>query len=227
MSLLVFKGVTKSYNANDIALRKINFELAPGEFAALSGPSGSGKSTVLYLAAGLDIPTQGSVHLLGRDLKKLSPQEMSNLRRHAVGFIFQAYNLFPVLTAIENVEYPLALQGVSRRDRGDLAKQALNEVGMAKFAKRRPNQLSGGQQQRVAIARAMVTEPKIIFADEPTANLDSKTSERLLELFGELNANHNITFLFSTHDPKILSLVKRVIEVADGEILKDHTKKAA
>jgi len=192
-----------------------------GEFVALAGPSGSGKTTALNLAAGLDKPSRGEIVLLGKTLNRLNSEEITELRRHSVGFVFQAYNLIPILNAVENVEYPLALRKVAAKDRRKLAERALEEVGLADFAGRYPSQLSGGQQQRVAVARAMVTHPRIVFADEPTANLDSKSAERLLQVFRELNRNKKTTFLFSSHDPRVLAVADRIIKLSDGKIAAD------
>ncbi len=221
MSLLTLKKVSKHYPGDAVGLMEVSFSLGQGEFAALAGPSGSGKTTILNLSAGLDHPSDGEIHFLGKNLKGLDGEALARLRRRSVGFIFQSYNLFPVLTALENVEYPLALLDMPQAKRRKLAAAALEEVGLGGFGKRFSNELSGGQQQRVAIARAIVTSPKIIFADEPTANLDSKTSEKLLELFRSLNESKGITFLFSSHDPKVLQVAKRVLEVKDGRIVAD------
>lgn len=221
MIIIQFKGVSKEYPNKTTGVTEISLAIQMGEFTALAGPSGSGKSTLLNLAAGLDLPSTGEVLLLGNNLKALEPNSLTALRRHQVGFVFQAYNLFPVLTAVENIEYPLALKGVPPRQRREKAEQALEEVGMKGLGNRLPSQLSGGQQQRVAIARAIVSQPKIIFADEPTANLDSSTSEKLIELFKNLNETKKITFLFSSHDPMVLKAAKRVIEICDGKVKHD------
>lgn len=221
MKVLQFENVSKEYSKDATALKSVSFSFEKGEFAALAGPSGSGKTTILNLAAGLDQPTSGRVILLDKDLKKLTPLGLSELRRQSVGFVFQAYNLFPVLTALENVEYTLALQRVPGAERRKAAKAALQEVGLEKYANRRPSQLSGGQQQRVAIARAIATKPHLVFADEPTANLDAATTESLLKLFRELNERRGISFLFSSHDPRVLKETKRILEVADGELKSD------
>lgn len=217
--ILSFEQVSKQYSPLETAIKDISFEVAAGEFAALAGPSGSGKSTILNLAAGLDVPTNGTVKLLGHDLSVLSKEALSHLRCNQVGFVFQSYNLFPVLSSLENVEYPLALKGVSPKERRILSEKALEETGCSSLGKRLPSELSGGQQQRVAVARAIVTSPQIVFADEPTANLDSKTAQRLIEVFKNLNRNKNITFLFSSHDPLVLENAERIIQVADGQLL--------
>lgn len=221
MSIIRFNGVQKLYGKEETALHSVSLEVKAGEFTALAGPSGSGKTTILNIAAGLDKPSSGEASLLGYDLRTLSPELLCQLRRKKVGFIFQSYNLFPVLNVLENVEYPLALNQVPRNRRIKMAFKALNAVGLRDYAYRFPNQLSGGQQQRVAVARAIVNCPQIVFADEPTANLDSKTATHLVELFKELNEKKGITFLFSSHDALILKHAKRVIEVSDGQIKSD------
>lgn len=221
MALLSFEHVYKDYARTAVALQGISFVVGEGEFTALAGPSGSGKTTVLNLAAGLDSPSRGSIQLLGKNIGRLSKEELTNLRRQWIGFIFQSYNLFPVLTALENVEYPLALKNVPTKLRRELAKAYLDEVGLTGFVNRFPSQLSGGQQQRVAVARAMVTNPKIVFADEPTANLDSKSAQSLLSLFQTLNQRKRTTFLFSSHDPRVLNVAQRVITLSDGKIHSD------
>lgn len=221
MSILTLYKVSKSYGAMAPALYEITFTIEEGEFAALAGPSGSGKTTILNLASGLDRPTTGTVKLLGKQTGQLTEAALANMRRGSIGYVFQAYNLFPVLTAIENVEYPLALRHIPPKDRHYMAKSALEEVGLGDLGNRFPSQLSGGQQQRVTIARAIVCKPSIIFADEPTANLDSKTAIRLIALFQELNEKKNITFLFSSHDPMVLKSAHRILEVFDGKIKSD------
>ena len=221
MTVLVFEAVSKVYASNAPALQEISFSIEAGEFTAFAGPSGSGKTTALNLAAGLDVPSAGTIALLGKDLRKLNRDGLTRLRRDAVGFVFQAYNLLPVLTAMENVEYPLALRKMPSRERRLRALASLAEVGLENYSNRFPNQLSGGQQQRVAIARAMITDPEIVFADEPTANLDSKSAEKLLLLFSRLNETRDTTFLFSSHDPRVLSIAHRVISLQDGKITHD------
>jgi putative ABC transport system ATP-binding protein len=219
--LLSFHSVYKDYAGESSALSGVSFSVREGEFTALAGPSGSGKTTALNLAAGLDCPSRGEIVLLGKTLNRLKPEQIIELRRHSVGFVFQAYNLIPILTAVENVEYPLALRKVGSTERRRMAERALDDVGLADFAGRHPSQLSGGQQQRVAVARAMVTDPRIVFADEPTANLDSKSAERLLEIFRELNQTKKTTFLFSSHDPRVLAVADRIIKLSDGKIIGD------
>jgi putative ABC transport system ATP-binding protein len=222
--IVSFNQVSKQYSQLEVAVQQVSFEIKKGEFTALAGPSGSGKTTLLNLAAGLDSPTSGQISLVGQDLAKLSSVQLTQLRRDEVGFVFQSYNLFPVLTALENVEYPLALKKVRPRERRRLAQKALDETGCGDLSHRRPSELSGGQQQRVAISRAIVTMPSIVFADEPTANLDSQTAKKLLQLFKFLNESKKITFLFSSHDPLVLATAGRIIQVADGKVVSDIQK---
>ena len=218
MNILEFREVSKVYNQEKSGIHDLSFSVKQGEIVALAGPSGSGKTTALNIAAGLDEFCDGEVRLLDRSLQNLLPQQLLNLRRNDVGFIFQSYNLFPVLTVLENVEYPLALKGVRFHERIEKAKRCIEEVGLAGLEDRMPSALSGGQQQRVAVARALVTEPRIIFADEPTANLDAVTAEKLLLLFRELNDKQGTTFIFSSHDPRVLKFADRVIVLADGRL---------
>lgn len=218
--------VTKVYQTGQVESRALNgvtFQVQPGEFTAIVGPSGSGKTTLLNLLGALDVPTDGRVSVLGCDIRALSKQKRSDLRLHSLGFVFQAYNLVPVLTARENVEFVLELQGI-KQGRRERAQAVLDQVGLNEFADRRPNQLSGGQQQRVAVARAVASNPKIVLADEPTANLDGENAEVLLELMKDLNSQ-GITFLFSTHDPRVVTHARRVVTLVDGRIDEDHVKK--
>jgi len=219
--ILKLELVSKTYE-DAPALQEVSFSLETGEFAALAGPSGSGKTSLLNLISGLDRPCSGKIEILGRELGKLSQDQLAWLRRGKMGFIFQSYNLFPVLTALENVEYPLALLRIPPDERRARAVSALHAVGLRKYAHRRPNELSGGQQQRVAVARAVVAAPKLVLADEPTANLDSKSAASLVELFRELNESRGITFLFSSHDSRILKSAARVLEIADGRLCSDE-----
>jgi putative ABC transport system ATP-binding protein len=219
-------NVTKVYQTGQVeshALQGVTFQVQPGEFTAIVGPSGSGKTTLLNLIGALDVPTQGQIIVLGQDIHTLSRHRRSDLRLHSLGFVFQAYNLVPVLTARENVEFVLELQGV-KQGRRDRAQAILDQVGLADFADRRPNQLSGGQQQRVAVARAVASNPKLVLADEPTANLDGENSELLLKLMKRLNEQQNITFIFSTHDPRVVAYARRVVTLVDGRIDQDHVK---
>ncbi|MBU0985461.1 MAG: ABC transporter ATP-binding protein [candidate division Zixibacteria bacterium] len=225
--LIVTTGVTKTYQDNGVpvhAVRGIDLTIRCGEFTAIVGPSGSGKTTILNIISGLDTVTSGEVWLAGKQLSAMSGTELSDFRRDRVGFIFQAYNLIPVLTVEENVEYIMLLQGVSKQERHDRVDKILGELGLAGFAHRLPTKLSGGQQQRVAIARAMVSGPAIILADEPTANLDSKTGAELLDMMRTLNENSGITFLFSTHDTQIMERARRLITLRDGVIHSDEVR---
>lgn len=200
------------------ALRGLDLELAPGEFTAMAGPSGSGKSTLLNIIGGLDRPTFGSVHIEGRDLGSMSRTQLSDLRRRRIGFIFQAYNLIPVMTVMENAEYVLMLQGVPLKERRRKVSNLLEEVGLSGLEKRFPRELSGGQQQRVAITRAIAPEPALILADEPTANVDSGTGRSLLDLMRRLNRDKGTTFLFSTHDRSVMEQARRLVRLRDGAI---------
>ncbi len=200
------------------ALRGVSLKIESGEFTAIAGPSGSGKSTLLNLLGGLDQPTSGKILIEGQDITVLSETELCDLRLKKIGFIFQAYNLIHVLTARENVEYVMLLQGLSEKERRRKSMEILTEVGLRDQADRRPTELSGGQQQRVAVARAIITAPAIVLADEPTANLDSTTAGGLLDLMAELNQKHKVTFVFSSHDPLVLSRARRVIRLHDGQV---------
>lgn len=220
------QNLTKDYGQDGVvtrALRGVTLTLAAGEFAAMAGPSGSGKSTLLNIIGGLDRPTSGTARVQGQELSGMSGSALSRLRRDTIGFIFQAYNLIPVLTALENAEYVLMLQGVPSRKREERVRAILKEVGLEGLENRFPRQLSGGQQQRVAIARAIASEPSLVLADEPTANVDSKTARSLLELMRRLNEEKGITFLFSTHDQAVMKEAKRLILLQDGQIIhEDH-----
>ena len=219
------KDVIKNYGQGEVvtrALRGVNLVLEKGEFTAMAGPSGSGKSTLLNLIGGLDRPTSGLVEVESHDLTQMSHTKLSHLRRDRIGFIFQAYNLIPVLTAFENAEYVLMLQGTPADERRDRVRRVLNEVGLEGLENRYPRELSGGQQQRVAIARAIAPEPALILADEPTANVDSKTARSLLELMRRLNEEKGATFLFSTHDRAVMRQARRLILLKDGEIFNDN-----
>lgn len=200
------------------ALERVTLDFQPGEFTAIAGPSGSGKSTLLNLIGTIDTPTSGEIRFKGRAVTHLSEDQLADFRLREMGFVFQAYNLIPVLTAAENVEYPLALQKVAREERRARALEALAWVGLEGLEDRRPDLLSGGQQQRVAVARAMVHRPSVVLADEPTANLDSKTAGSLLDMMLRLNAEHKITFLFSSHDPTVLSRARRILRLHDGRL---------
>lgn len=225
--VIVTEGLTKIYNPDGIpihALNGIDLTIQSGELTAMVGPSGSGKTTFLNIISGLDAPTEGKVWLAGKVLSEMSGNELSDYRRDNIGFIFQAYNLIPVLTVKENVEYIMLLAGVQKTERHDRVSAMLESVGLAGVEDRMPTELSGGQQQRVAIARAMVSEPTIVLADEPTANLDSKTGADLLEMMRNLNAETGMTFIFSTHDPMVMESAKRLITLRDGKVDSDETK---
>lgn len=219
------EGVSRRFGkgaAEVVAVDQVSFSLMQGEFAALVGPSGSGKSTLLNLVGGLDDADHGTIELAGRDLASLSASEKSDFRRDHIGFIFQSYNLIPVLSAAENIEYIMLLQGVKGAERRRRVNEMLEIVGLSGLGHRRPAEMSGGQQQRVAVARAMASNPEIILADEPTANLDSKTGIALLETMRQLNESQGVTFLFSTHDQKIIDRAKRLIWLEDGRIVDDQ-----
>ena len=208
------------------AVDQVSITIEPGEFTAIIGPSGSGKSTLLHLLGGLDNPTSGKVELAGTNIAAMSGGELSDFRRDHIGFVFQAYNLIPVLSAEENIEYIMLLQGASATTRRQRVQEMLALVELSGLGDRRPNQLSGGQQQRVAVARAMASHPNIILADEPTANLDSHTGIALLDVMKDLNQNqnHNMTFVFSTHDEKIMSRASRLIHMQDGAVIRDERR---
>lgn len=219
--MISLKDVTKEYKLGKTvvnALRGVNIEIGEGEFVSFYGPSGSGKSTLLNIIGCLDSPTQGEVRIDGKDVSNLSDTLCSKLRNRTIGFIFQMFNLIAVLNAYENVEYPLLILGLSKKERQKRVLKMLEEVGLLEFIKHRPDELSGGQRQRVAIARALVTNPKIILADEPTANLDSQTGLEILELMKRINEEHKTTFVFSTHDPRIRGYAKKVYNLIDGRI---------
>lgn len=226
-NIIVTEDVKKDYKDHDVvvrAIRGIDFIIKSGEFTAIRGPSGSGKTTLLNIISGLDYPTKGKVWLDSKLLSEMSGKELSDFRRDHIGFIFQAYNLIPVLTVEENIEYIMLIQGLSKKERHKKVREILKEIGMDGFEKRFPPKLSGGQQQRVAIARAMVSEPDLILADEPTANIDQKTGASLLDMMRELNRKTGMTFLFSTHDPMVVERADRVITLKDGLIETDEVK---
>jgi len=220
--LVKLTGVGKSYRLGAVdvkALDAIDVEIGRGDFLALAGPSGSGKTTLLNLIGCIDKPTTGRVVIDGVDVTDVPLHRLAPTRRDTLGFIFQTFNLIPVLTAFENVEYPLLLKGVARRERDTRVRRWLDAVGIAAQAKQRPDQLSGGQRQRVAIARAMVVEPKLVLADEPTANLDSDTALRILDLLAELNRETKTTFVFATHDQELIARAARTVRLRDGRIV--------
>jgi putative ABC transport system ATP-binding protein len=223
-ALIQIAHLSKHYQQGELpvnALLGINLTVQKGEFIALAGPSGSGKTTLLNLIGALDIPSSGSIALGGQTLSSQSRAQLAELRLHKIGFIFQDYNLLPVLSALENVEYVMLLQGVPAAERSARAYAALKLVGLEGYEQRRPLQLSGGQQQRVAIARAIATEPLLVLADEPTANLDSETGAALINTMLELNRSKGITFVFSTHDEMIMRHASRVVRLKDGKVLED------
>jgi len=225
--IVTCRGITKRYGRGELkvmALNGVDLDIYPGDFATLAGPSGSGKTTLLNMIGGLDAPTDGQVSLDGQELANLSKTELADMRLHKVGFVFQAYNLVPVLSAVENIEFILRLAGVDATERHQRAMDALAEVGLQGLEDRRPSHLSGGQQQRVAVARALIGRPSIVLADEPTANLDSKTAEELIDLMSDLNTEQGITFLMGTHDARVINRSRRHIEMTDGRIASDERR---
>ncbi|MBE9545539.1 MAG: ABC transporter ATP-binding protein [Proteobacteria bacterium] len=227
MNIVECIDIKKTYQQGQIkvhALRSISLNIEKGEFAAVAGPSGSGKTTLLNLVGGLDALDSGSIVVDGNDYNQMSQSQLANLRLHKIGFVFQAYNLIPVLSAAENVEFVMLLQGVTARERQQRAKAILDDVGLEGKYDRRPAELSGGQQQRVAVARAIVSNPSIVLADEPTANLDSKTGNGLLEMMKKMNEEKKVTFIFSTHDKMVMDYARRLILLRDGLLADDRVK---
>jgi putative ABC transport system ATP-binding protein len=225
--IVELREVTRTYRQGALevhALMKLSLRIEPGEFTAICGPSGSGKTTLLNLIGALDRPTAGAIRIEGRDLGDMGQRERSHLRRDRIGFVFQAYNLMPVLTAYENAEMVLSLQGMDREERRERVMGVLEEVGLGGLENRRPDELSGGQQQRVAIARAIASNPAVVLADEPTANLDSENATHLLDIMGQLNRERGITFLFSTHDPRVMERARRLIRIVDGQVESDEQR---
>ncbi len=228
MKIIEIKNLHKVYTDNSVsvnALNGINLEFEEGEFSAIVGPSGSGKTTLLNIIGGLDNATEGNVVIDNVAINELSPRKLTDFRMKNIGFVFQAYNLIPVLTAGENVEFIMQLQGSSKKQREARTQELLQAVGLGEMTNRRPSKLSGGQQQRVAVARALASKPKFVLADEPTANLDSKSTENLLEIMEQLNKEENITFIFSTHDARVVNKARRVITLEDGKIVSDTKTK--
>jgi len=225
MDIIDIKGLKKNYALGSTtvhALRGVDLTIAKGDFMSIIGPSGSGKTTLLNVIGCIDDATEGSVKVSGREITKLNDREITSMRLHHIGFIFQTFNLIPVLDAIENVEFPLLLmRKFSRQEIRKRAEKLIEEVGLSEYMKHRPAELSGGQRQRVAIARALVTRPDIVLADEPTANLDSVTGEQILNLMREMNRIENTTFIFSTHDANVLKYARSVIKIRDGLIVKE------
>jgi putative ABC transport system ATP-binding protein len=228
MSLLELKNITKIYQQGEIevpALRGIDLNIGTGEFSTVFGPSGSGKTTLLNIIGCLDKPTEGKIIFNNKNIANLSKTDLASIRRKNIGFVFQSYNLIPVLTAYENVEFAIKiLEHLSKEDIHNKVMNILDLVGLEGLEDRKPNELSGGQKQRVAIARALVKEPKLVLADEPSANLDSKTSEDVLEIMLKMNKELETTFLFSTHDPLVMDYAKRKIEIKDGLITRDERR---
>ncbi len=228
--MLEAKQVTKTYNTRGVethALRGVSLSIGEGEFTVLAGPSGSGKTTLLNLFGALDEPSSGEILLDGQNIGDLSATELAELRLRKLGFVFQAYNLIPVLSARENVEFVMELQGVAPQERRRRALAMLHEVGLDGLEEKRPLEMSGGQQQRVAVARAIVSGPRVVLADEPTANLDSKTAAQLLDTMRAMNREHRVTFLFSSHDPMVIERADRVVRLHDGKIAADERRASA
>jgi putative ABC transport system ATP-binding protein len=220
----------KTYRQGEIevtGLDHVSLEIVEGDFVCLSAPSGGGKTTLLNAIGGLDTPDSGEIWLAGQRIDSLGKAELAKIRLHHIGFVFQAYNLIPVLTAQENVEFVMEVQGVPTADRRARSLEILEEVGLAGLEDRRPAQMSGGQQQRVAVARAIASQPELVLADEPTANLDSQTAEQLMALFVELNQHHGTTFVIATHDQRVMDYAKRIIRMLDGRIVGDEQREAA
>jgi len=227
MALLTLQGISKRYQQGDVqvnALDDINLQVEEGEFTALVGPSGSGKTTLLNIIGGLDAPTQGRTQLSGTDITGLKEAELSDFRLFQLGFVFQAYNLVPVLSALENVELVMVLQGRSVEEMRERAEHYLQLVGLQEVMQRRPSALSGGQQQRVAVARALAAGPRLVLADEPTANLDSENATALLDIMHRLSHEEKTTFIFSTHDPRVMERAERIITLRDGKIVGDENQ---
>ncbi len=224
MSSVVCEALCKTFRQGEetiIGLDRVDLLIEPGDFVCLSGPSGSGKTTLLNAIGGLDIPDSGIIRVAGKRIDQLGKGELADMRLNNIGFVFQAYNLIPVLSARENVEFVMQIQGVSAAKRGAIARAILEEVGLQGMEQRRPAQLSGGQQQRVAVARAIASRPTLVLADEPTANLDSKTAAHLMDLFARLNQSHDTTFIIATHDPRVMAYARRLIKMVDGRIVDD------
>ncbi len=227
MNIVDVIDVTKTYKQGKIevyALAGVTVSVTRGEFAALAGPSGSGKTTLLNLIGGLDKPTRGRIILDNEEITDLSQSKLATMRLNKIGFVFQAYNIIPVLSARENVEYVMLMQGVPAKERTERARTILDEVGLVNMHDRRPAELSGGQQQRVAVARAIVSRPSIVLADEPTANLDSKTGRGLLEMMLQMNEKRGVTFIFSTHDQMVMDYARRIVHLKDGLVMDENIK---
>jgi putative ABC transport system ATP-binding protein len=228
MSLIEMRDIKKDYLLGETsvhALRGVDLMIDKGEFVAIWGPSGSGKTTLLNLIGAIDQPTSGQFYIEGQEVKRLSDNKRTELRNRSIGFIFQGFNLIPVLSALENVMLPLEIRGASSSEIRDRALSRLDEVGLSNFVRHRPDKMSGGQQQRVAIARALVTNPSLVIADEPTANLDTGTSKKIIGLMRDLNEKEKTTFVFSTHDQRLLDKVERLVRLEDGKIVDGGDKK--
>lgn len=227
MKILEIKNASKIYNESEVQVNAVNgvtLDFQEAEFVAIVGPSGSGKTTLLNLIGGLDNPTSGEIIIDGTNLSKLKSSELIDFRMRNIGFVFQAYNLIPVLTAKENVEFIMNLQKWSRQERDERTFELLKAVGLSDRANSRPTKMSGGQQQRIAVARALASRPRFVLADEPTANLDSKSASTLLEIMEKLNHEEKITFIFSTHDARVVRMAHRVITLEDGRVLSDDVR---
>ncbi len=227
MSIIKATNITKTYNSTAVpvhALNGINLEIEKGEFTAIVGPSGCGKTTLLNILGGLDHPTTGEVTLADTNITTMNDGNLIDFRLNNIGFVFQAYNLIPVLTTLENVEFIMLLQKRSKKERDERAMELLTQMGIAEKADQRPSQLSGGQQQRVAVARALASKPQFILADEPTANLDSHSTSALLDIMARMNQEEGATFVFSTHDQRVIDKARRIITLEDGQIIRDETR---
>jgi len=227
MNIVECTEIKKTYQQGKVevqALRGINLSIKKGGFIALAGPSGSGKTTLLNIIGGLDLADSGTVNVDGKSFDKMNQSQLANLRLHSIGFVFQSYNLIPVLSAAENVEFVMLLQDIPAAERRDRSRTILDDVGLKDKYDRRPAELSGGQQQRVAVARAIVSNPSIVLADEPTANLDSKTGQGLLEMMKKMNEEKKVTFVFSTHDQMVMECARRLVLIRDGLIANDEVK---
>ena len=227
MEIIKTKNLSKLYKNNELevlAVDGVSLSIRQGEFTAIVGPSGSGKTTLLNMIGGLDAISEGSVEIAGTNINSMNENELIDFRLKNIGFVFQAYNLIPVLTAKENVEFIMLLQGISPEERKKRSEELLTQVGLKDKFNVRPNQLSGGQQQRVAVARALASRPRFILADEPTANLDSQSTSKLLDIMAEMNKKENITFLFSTHDQRVIDKARRIVTIEDGKIISDEVR---
>jgi len=226
MSIIEAIGIYKTYQETKVpvnALNGVDLKIEEGEFTAIVGPSGSGKTTLLNILGGLDLPTKGDIMIENTNLKTLGSRQLIDFRLHNIGFVFQAYNLIPVLTAKENTEFIMELQKIPKKERSKKAMELLEAVGIADKANHKPGQLSGGQQQRVAVARALASKPRFIIADEPTANLDSRSTNELLEIMAEMNRKYHSTFIFATHDQRVMDKAHRIVTIDDGKIIGDET----